>query len=279
MTNAPKTIKIFLLSGKSSGARTVELSAWNGKGYVIPRSDLSEILKREELLTPSIYFLVGENEQGEQMVYVGESNNFIQRIQYHNRDANKDFWNTAICFVSKDETLNKAYIGYLESILLGDIKKAGRVKVEAGKDSLPDSLSESDRAEANEFAENIRTLLPIMGFNFLKKPTEDTQEEVWYCKGKDADAQGVQGTEGFVVLKGSTIQGSEASSINEHIKRLRREILSLETIESGAPQTLIEDTIFNSPSAAAAFVLGRRANGWTEWKNEEGKTLDEVKRK
>lgn len=37
------------------------------------------------------------------------------------------------------------------------------------------------------------------------------------------------------------------------------------------------DYIFNSPSAAA--VLGRRANGWIEWKNKKGKTLDELKRK
>ncbi len=279
MSNSPKTIKIFLLSGKPSGARTIELSGWNGKGYVIPRSDLSEILKREELLTPSVYFLVGENEAGEQMVYVGESNNFIQRIQYHNRDTKKDFWNIAICFVSKDETLNKAYVGYLESVLLSDVKKAGRVKVEAGKDSLPDSLSESDMADANEFAENIRTLLPVMGFNFLKEPTDDTQDEIWYCKGKDANAKGMLSTEGFVVLKGSVIQGSEANAVHEYVKKLRREILSPEAIESGDPQALVEDTVFGSPSTAAAFVLGRSANGWTEWKNEDGKTLDEVKRK
>ncbi|WP_255306983.1 DUF4357 domain-containing protein [Paraliobacillus sp. PM-2] len=39
------------------------------------------------------------------------------------------------------------------------------------------------------------------------------------------------------------------------------------------------DYIFNSPSAADAAVLGRRANGWREWKDEEGRTLNELKRK
>ena len=34
-----------------------------------------------------------------------------------------------------------------------------------------------------------------------------------------------------------------------------------------------------SVSSAASIVLGRRANGWLEWKNSEGKTLDEVERK
>jgi hypothetical protein len=40
----------------------------------------------------------------------------------------------------------------------------------------------------------------------------------------------------------------------------------------------VEDFIFRSPSAAAAAVLGRSANGWTEWKNKEGKTIDEIYR-
>ncbi len=42
--------------------------------------------------------------------------------------------------------------------------------------------------------------------------------------------------------------------------------------------TFTSDYIFNSPSAAAGVVLGRNANGWIEWKNEDGKTLDELKR-
>jgi hypothetical protein len=36
---------------------------------------------------------------------------------------------------------------------------------------------------------------------------------------------------------------------------------------------------FSSLSTAAGFVMGRSANGWNEWKNAEGKTIDSVKRK
>ncbi len=36
---------------------------------------------------------------------------------------------------------------------------------------------------------------------------------------------------------------------------------------------------FSSPSTAASVVLGRSANGWTEWKDQYGKTLDEIIRK
>lgn len=42
---------------------------------------------------------------------------------------------------------------------------------------------------------------------------------------------------------------------------------------------LQENKLLSSVSSAAAIVLGRRANGWLEWKNQNGKTLDELERK
>ncbi len=36
-----------------------------------------------------------------------------------------------------------------------------------------------------------------------------------------------------------------------------------------------EDYVFSSPSTAAMVVLGRNANGLTEWKLKNGKTLKE----
>lgn len=38
------------------------------------------------------------------------------------------------------------------------------------------------------------------------------------------------------------------------------------------------DYTFPSPSAAAAMVVGGSSNGWTRWKDADGKTLDEVYR-
>ena len=38
----------------------------------------------------------------------------------------------------------------------------------------------------------------------------------------------------------------------------------------------VEDTIFNSPSAASNMILGRNSNGFTEWVNKEGLTFKEI---
>jgi hypothetical protein len=36
-----------------------------------------------------------------------------------------------------------------------------------------------------------------------------------------------------------------------------------------------DDHIFSSPSTAAVMIMGRNANGLTEWKSKDGKTLKE----
>nr|WP_231940523.1 DUF4357 domain-containing protein [Fusobacterium ulcerans] len=39
-----------------------------------------------------------------------------------------------------------------------------------------------------------------------------------------------------------------------------------------------ENYKMTSPSAAAALILGRSANGWTEWKTFEGKLLNDYRK-
>lgn len=43
--------------------------------------------------------------------------------------------------------------------------------------------------------------------------------------------------------------------------------------------TLNSDKTFSSPSTAAMFCLGRPSNGWSEWKDKDGNTLDSIYRK
>ena len=50
-------------------------------------------------------------------------------------------------------------------------------------------------------------------------------------------------------------------------------------VERDGKYVLLEPLIFDSPSAAAEFILGGSCNGWIEWRTPSGKTLDEVVRK
>ncbi|EDS10325.1 DUF4357 domain-containing protein [Anaerotruncus colihominis] len=48
---------------------------------------------------------------------------------------------------------------------------------------------------------------------------------------------------------------------------------------SGNKHKLTVSISFTSPSSAAMFVLGGSTNGWIEWRDPDGKTLDELFRK
>jgi|TARA_B110000967_G_scaffold162568_1_gene169150 hypothetical protein len=68
--------------------------------------------------------------------------------------------------------------------------------------------------------------------------------------------------------------------MNKWIGILRKRLIEKDILKNeNNVYVFQQDYIFNSPSAAAAAILGRSANGWTSWKDKNGKTLDELKRK
>jgi len=164
-----KTIKIFLVDGEPNGLKTAELSNWVGQAIVIPRNKLKDIKQRPDCNKPAIYFLVGkENEEALlSTTYIGEAENLWNRLITH--DSSKDFWFTAIAFVSKDNNLTKAHVKYLESKCIEIATRVKRYNLENGAKSVLPTLSEADIAEMEEFL--TRT------FNTLKK-LKDIEENV-----------------------------------------------------------------------------------------------------
>jgi hypothetical protein len=79
----------------------------------------------------------------------------------------------------------------------------------------------------------------------------------------------------MVVLRESAAAITEVPSIPDSIHR-RRENLATEGILVRRDDAFIfmQDTLFSSPSTAAGVVMGRSANGWVEWKDHNGNTLD-----
>ena len=68
--------------------------------------------------------------------------------------------------------------------------------------------------------------------------------------------------------------------MNKWIGILRKRLLEEGVLKAeNGVYVFQQDYIFNSPSAAAATILGRSSNGWRSWKDKDGKTLDELKRK
>lgn len=271
-----KTIKIFLIDGDPNGRMSCELSNWTGKAYKIPRIKVKDCVDRSDLVSTGIYLLFGKNADNNELVYIGEAENVLTRI--NQQLSQKDFWNETIVFISKDENLNKAHIKYLENRLHEIAKKTNRYNIENGNIPTQSSISESDRAEMEEFIENIKLLVNTLGHKVFEEKREslttNQPKEIFYINAaRGCNSTGQQTSEGFLVFKGSNIANSTTISLSPSIKKLREELIEKEIVKNFE---FSEDFIFSSPSLAASFVMGRSANGLTEWKTENGRILKSI---
>lgn len=274
------TIKLFLPSGNARGLRTAEISNWSGKAIAGPRSELDDLLNREELHKPGVYFLTGTDlETGDPSIYVGEAEIVKTRIKQHKE---KDFWVHTIIFISKDENLTKAHIKYLEGKLIAKALQIGKAKLENGQASGA-ILPESDRADMDVFLEKIYQLLPVLGTDVFIPLTTHTPRQkstLLYCTKKSSEAKGQRTENGFVVFKNSQASIKETPSVPKTIKE-RRSALKNKGILIQEENALIfsQDHEFSSPSLAAAVVLGVSANGLIQWKDKQGRTLKSIEEK
>lgn len=271
-----KTIKIFLIDGDPNGRMSCELSNWTGKAYKIPRIKIKECTDRDDLMNTGVYLLFGKDEEGKDLVYIGEAESILKRLNQHLNQ--KDFWNETIVFVSKDDNLNKAHIKYLENRLHDIAQLAKRYKIENSVIPTQSSISESDRAEMEEFIENIKMLVNTLGHKVFDEKREfkpKQKHEIFSIKAaRGADGQGEPSSDGFVVLKGSKAAATIVNSMTESFIVLRQKLIDDGVlVDKGEFYEFSDDYIFSSPSTAAVMVMGRNANGLTEWKQKDGKTL------
>lgn len=273
-----KTIKIFLIDGEPNGRMSCELSNWSGKAYKIPRIKIKDCFDRDDLSSTGVYLLFGKDEEGKDLIYVGEAENILKRLYQHL--SQKDFWNETVVFISKDDNLNKAHVKYLENRLHNIAINAKRYKVENTIIPTQSSISESDRAEMEEFIENIKMLVNTLGHKVFDEKREfikKQKQSIFIAKGaRGADAQGEPTSDGFLVFKGSKAANSLTPSVPISFIKFREKLIEENIfLDKKEYYEFSEDYLFSSPSAAALIVLGRPANGLTEWKIKNGQSLKE----
>ncbi|MBL8668295.1 MAG: GIY-YIG nuclease family protein [Rhodospirillales bacterium] len=276
-----RTIRLYLVDGTATGVITAEVMNWTGKAIVSPRAKLPDLVRRSETERSGIYLLIGEDpsQPTKPKVYVGESDNVAKRLIQHNKDEQKEFWERVVLVISKDENLTKGHIRYLEGRLIQAIAAAGRATLINGTNPDYAYLPEPDIADMGFFLEQIRLVLPVLGFDITRpRPTVPPDNAAakqaplvtftMSVKGVQARATEVDGT--FVVLAGSTARADGKAAWNSYKGQRDRLIAESKLLPTTDPEflTFAEDISFASPSAAAAIVLDRNSNGRIEWRVE-----------
>ena len=270
-----KTVTTYLIDGDPKGTQYAFISNKICQMFVVPRSNLSYLNTQEKLQKPAFYILLGEDESTKPQAYIGETENFKERVKDH--DSKKAFWQKTLIFVSKDADMTKVDVQYIEYKAITEAKKANTFVLSDNK-QIPKApnLPEHQQDSMDEFFEDVKFLASFIGCNIFEL-SQPKEEHIFYTKGRGCNAKGFYSSEGFTVLKGSIVAPTMVPSFNW--KEKRKKMLQDYTSNENEILVLTSDKTFSSPSTAADFCIGSSNNGWLVWKDKNGNTLDSVYRK
>lgn len=290
-----KTIQVFLMDGEPKGRIKCTLANWIGVAYKIPRIKIEHSRKIDLLSQSGVYFLFGQAyEADEEMVYIGQAgarkNNegILNRLSEHKRSVEKDYWTEAVIFTTTNNSFGPTEISYLENRFYQLACQINRFIVKNGVEPTLGNVTEEKESELEEFIDYAKIVIGTLGYNIFEPLISNqsvmdesdilSEEILLFLKRKSRksniliEAQCKQTAEGFVVLKGSKIETIDSDSIPLKIKEVRRKA---KIDQQGILQ---EEKLFRSPSYAASFVLGVSVNGKTEWKTQDGKSLNDLEK-
>lgn len=289
-TTKGQSLELFFIDGKPDGMLTAEVFNWTGHVLMTPRTQLSGALRRPEARYTGIYLLLGEDDNGP-LGYIGEGEDISDRIRSH--DTKRDWWTVAVLITSAANNLNKAHVKYLESRLVEEARRVGKIVLDNGNTPPRPSLSEAARANMENFLEYILMVLPALRVDcFLAHirpkvsaavPQGEATEDATISFMLRTPKHGLEATAllengEFVVQKGSRAshcwrgKGSEQTTYGKLFAEL---VTTGVLIEQSNGRIFSENYAFKSPSAAAAVVNGRPANGTIEWRLASGQTYKE----
>lgn len=273
------SIRIFVPGGDPDGLRLVEKSNWTGVGVVFSRSNYKDVVSRPEFDRTGVYVLIGSSESSAlPVVYVGEGDPVKDRLAQHQQK--KDFWEWAVFFVTKDNSLNKAHVQHLEARLHELARRAKRCNLDNLQSPSAPTLSEPERADVESFLEDVLSIFPLLGVSVFEQadaPRQSNSSPVLQLSAKGITARGYEDPRGFIVCGGSGAVSDEVPSIHQYLTTMRQDLLATGVLTAaGNELRFTKDHIFGSPSTAAGVILGRSSNGREVWKTADGRSLKDL---
>lgn len=289
-----KTIQLYLMDSVPKGRIKCTLANWTGIAYKIPRTELEKAKSIDYLKQSGVYFLFStSDETQENIVYIGQAGTrkngegILNRLQEHKRNPDKDYWTEAVAFTTTNNTFGPTEISYLENQFTKLAIDSKRYIVKNSNEPSLGHVTEEKESELEEYIDYAKIVIGALGYRIFEPiiespeiittvlaPTPEPLLSLILKQGKKEKiiAQGKQTNEGFVIIKGSNIKSSTVKSVpTKALKDRERANLDDNFV-------LLEDMLFNSPSSAASFVTGYAINGKDAWKDEQGRSLNEIEK-
>lgn len=270
-----KKLEIIYHNGQPDGIRSIRRHLSTMTTYVIFQGPLlSEAKKLTGINRPGIYYLISETDDNKiAQIYIGQTRNGVSRLDDHNRS--KNFWNKAIMFLADSKTFSLDMISGLEAYVINKTTESNRYKVENSVNPRYE-IDEYDLPLIEEVYEEIKFIMATQGYKMEHAKTSLNEANILHTTRNRIHALGIYDDDQFEVLEGSQIDLSRTCNSKKVETQRQTAVQNGNIVKNGEHYILNVSISFASPSTAAMFVLGGSTNGWIEWKNNSGQTLDEL---
>lgn len=268
------TMSIQFIGSVPDGIRICRVEGKSLVTVVIPREQLTKAERLPQLPQRGIYYLLDEDHGILSRVYAGQTIQGIPRLENHR--TNRDFWNKAVMFLDEDWNIDRDVLDALEAKAIDFVRGHGAYETDNKLVPSP-RLSPYKEQRVEELHNDILFRMEALGFDLDRsEAVASPRQKTFYTRKNGVHARGQYSTKdgSFTVLAGSEIDLDRAVIKNRGAIELRGRLFA----GASGKQSLAEDTSFSSPSAAAVFVLGGSQNGWIEWTDDQGVTLDSAYR-
>lgn len=281
MPSRGQLLELFYIDGNPDGMLTATIFNWTGHVLMTPRIRLPDALKRKEAGYTGVYILIGDSKESSlPRAYIGESEDVAARIRSH--DAKRDWWTQAVLITSAGNRLNKAEVKFLESRLVEEAKKAGRMNLDNANTPPRPGLSEAAEANMEQFLEYVLSILPALridSFVVRTRPAQTVNTAVLDAKlspvfllkqgGTSAhgpvDGKAVLQAGEFIVQPGSVGRAKWIGVEHNYQKLFDEVVESGVYVEDGEQRRFARAYAFPSASAAGAVLNGRATAGPKAW--------------
>lgn len=243
------------------------------KAFYFTRESYKQVFELPCSLNYAIYFLFNDSED-ENLVYVGQSVNGIQRIEEHVRG--KEFWTYAILFVTDNNSFDKLSIDYLEYEFIQRFKRSSYVLTNRDLRLNKPNVSVYDIPNLESFINQIEFLLNAERIDFGE--TANSKEQIQYFLPPIKHNAKLFIQDGkFILSAGSEIKRPPEST--KEWKDKNHYIRGNEVVNSYIENEKVKEVdgrlitqvnlAFKSPSAPANLITGLSENGWKFFKGLE----------
>ncbi|MDE2725846.1 MAG: GIY-YIG nuclease family protein, partial [Gemmatimonadota bacterium] len=173
------TVEIEMPDGKPHGIRKIYQTSGNVAGVAFRRTDFKRVQELQEdeyrdeyrIDRPGVYVLWGNPERhGPHSIYIGQSDNVLNRLTNHRSGTDKDYWSNTCVFTSNSDVFTGTHARAVEAELIAIAKRADTCHVENTQVAKqPTMRSARDRTIANQFLQELLLCIPFLGADFFEE--------------------------------------------------------------------------------------------------------------